>query len=170
LTVLGHSYGATTVADAFAGSGMRANDAILLGSPGTDLAHSADDFHLDGGEVYVGAASTDPISWIGVSGSVPSILNDVLGHPFGPDAGLGPDPAGNGFGSIRFKAEAPGSDRLGLGDHSHYYNLGGEALRAMTHVVTGNPAALTEERLIAEGRRQPHFTAPREVNIPSSAE
>jgi Alpha/beta hydrolase len=166
VTVLGHSYGATTVADAFAGSGMRANDAILLGSPGTDLAHSADDFHLDGGEVYVGAASTDPISWIGVSGSVPSILNDMLGHPFGPDAGLGPDPAGDRFGSIRFKAEAPGSDRLGLGDHSHYYNLGGEALRAMTHVVTGNPAALTQEGLIAEGRRQPHFTTPREVNIP----
>ena len=86
--------------------------------------------------------------------------------PSAPDAGLGPDPAGNGFGSIRFKAEAPGSDRLGLGDHSHYYNLGGEALRAMTHVVTGNPGALTQERLIAEGRRQPHFTTPREVNIP----
>ena len=77
MTVLGHSYGATTVADAFAGSGMRANDAILLGSPGADLAHSADDFHLDGGEVYVGAASTDPISWIGVSGGVPDKLNDV---------------------------------------------------------------------------------------------
>ena len=48
VTVLGHSYGATTVADAFAGSGMHANDAILLGSPGTDLARSAADFHLDG--------------------------------------------------------------------------------------------------------------------------
>jgi Alpha/beta hydrolase len=166
LTVLGHSYGATTVADAFAGSRMQANDAILLGSPGTDVARSADDFHVDGGEVYVGAASTDPISWIGVSGSVPDVLNDVLGHPFGPDAGLGPDPAGNGFGSIRFKAEATGSDPSDFGDHSHYYNLGGEALRAMTHIVTGNGAALTQDGLIAEGRRQPHFTTPREVKIP----
>ena len=40
---------------------MRANDAVLLGSPGTDLAGNVADFHLDGGEVYVGAASTDPI-------------------------------------------------------------------------------------------------------------
>ena len=166
VTVIGHSYGATTVADAFAGSRMRANDAILLGSPGTDLARSAADFHVDGGEVYVGAASTDPISWIGVSGTVPDILNDVLGHPFGPDAGLGADPAGDGFGSIRFRAEAVGADTLDLRDHSRYYDLGGEALRSVIHIVTGNGAALAREGLVAEGRRQPRLTTPREVNIP----
>jgi Alpha/beta hydrolase len=166
VTAIGHSYGATTVADAFARSGMRANDAVLLGSPGTDLARSAADFHLDGGEVYVGAASTDPISWIGVSGSVPDILNDVLGKPFGPDAGLGADPAGDGFGSIRFKAEATGADTLDLGDHSHYYDLGGEALRSMIYIVTGNGAWLEREGLLAEGRRQPRLTTPREVKFP----
>ena len=166
VTVLGHSYGATTVADAFAGSGMHANDAILLGSPGTDLARSAADFHLDGGEVYVGAASTDPVSWIGVSGGVPDKVNDVLGHPFGPDAGLGVDPAGDGFGSIRFRAEAAGADTVDWRDHSHYYDLGGDALRSMTHIVTGNGGALAREGLIAQGRRQPRFTTPREVNIP----
>ena len=37
----------------------------------------------------------------------------------------------------------------------------------MTHIVTGNGGALARERLIAEGRRQPRFTTPREVNIPS---
>ena len=111
---------------------MRANDAILLGSPGTDLARSAADFHVDGGQVYVGAASTDPVSWIGVSGGVPNKLNELLGHPFGRYAGLGIDPAGDGFGSIRFKAEAPGGDVLDLRNHSHYYDLGGEALRGMT--------------------------------------
>jgi len=72
ITVIGHSYGATTVADAFAHSGMHANDAVLLGCPGTDLAHSAADFHLDGGHVYVGSASTDPISWIGESTGMPA--------------------------------------------------------------------------------------------------
>ena len=90
---------------------------------------------------------------------MPTYLNDELGYPLGPDAGLGPDPAGDGFGSIRFEAEVAGSRRLDPGDHSHYYNLGGESLRAMTHIATGNPAALTEEGLIAEGRRQPHFDA-----------
>lgn len=33
VTVLGHSYGSTTVADAFALGGMHANDAVLLGCP-----------------------------------------------------------------------------------------------------------------------------------------
>jgi hypothetical protein len=166
VTVIGHSYGATTVADAFARSGMRATDAVLLGSPGTDLARNAADFHLDGGAVYVGAASTDPISWIGVSGSVPDFLNDALGEPFGPDAGLGADPAGDGFGSIRFRAEAMGADTLGLGDHSHYYDLGGEALRSLIHIVIGNGAVLEREGLVAEGRSQPRLTTPREVNLP----
>jgi hypothetical protein len=166
LTVIGHSYGATTVADAFAGSGMRANDAILLGSPGTDLARRAADFHVDGGQVYVGAASTDPVSWIGESGGVPNKLNELLGHPFGRYAGLGIDPAGDGFGSIRFKAEAPGADVLDLRNHSHYYDLGGEALRSMIRIVTGDADALAREGLVAEGRRQPRFTTPRAVTIP----
>jgi hypothetical protein len=116
--------------------------------------------------VYVGAASTDPISWIGVSGSVPDKLNDAFGHPFGPDLGLGADPAGDGFGSARFTAEAAGSDALDLRDHSHYFDLGGEALRAMIHIVTGNAGALVREGLLAQGRRQPHVSTPREVNIP----
>ncbi|MET0995697.1 MAG: alpha/beta hydrolase, partial [Mycobacterium sp.] len=55
VTVIGHSYGSTTVADAAAGYGMHADDVVLIGSPGTDLAHSAADFHLpEGGHVYVG--------------------------------------------------------------------------------------------------------------------
>jgi hypothetical protein len=41
VTVIGHSYGSTTVADAFANSHMHANDAVLLGCPGTDLATNA---------------------------------------------------------------------------------------------------------------------------------
>ncbi len=166
VTVIGHSYGSTTAADAFAHSGMRANAAVLLGSPGTDLARSAADFGVDGGEVYVGAASTDPISWIGVAGSVPDFLNDVLGQPFGPDAGLGADPAGEGFGSVRFKAEATGADVLDFGDHSHYYNLGGEALRSMVYIVIGDGAALEREGLVAQGRRQPRVTTPSEVTLP----
>ena len=75
VTVIGHSYGSTTVADAFAQSGMHANDAVLLGCPGTDLARSAADFHLDGGQVYVGSASSDPVSWIGAA---PEWLPDWL--------------------------------------------------------------------------------------------
>lgn len=167
VTVIGHSYGSTTVADAFAGSGMRADDAVLIGSPGTDLARSAADFHLDGGKVYVGAASTDPVSWIGTPGDLPAdVLNRALGYPVGPDAGLGTDPAGDEFGSVRFHAEVAGEDGLDVHDHSHYYDLGSESMRAITEIASGNSDRLAEQGLLAEGRRQPHITTPDAVDLP----
>ena len=167
VTVLGHSYGSTTVADAFAGYGMHANDAILIGSPGTDLAKSAADFHLDGGNVYVGAASTDPVSWIGQSGTIlPNVLNDALGNPVGMYAGLGVDPAGDSFGSIRFRAEVTGSGLVDIHDHSHYYDLGSESLHNMTQIATGHGSALGSEGMLADGRRQPHVSTPSQIDVP----
>jgi hypothetical protein len=160
ITVIGHSYGSTTVADAFARSNMHANDAVLIGCPGTDLANSGADFHLDGGHVYVGSASTDPITWIGESSGVPAEwLKGKLrefGMPLPLDAGLGPDPAGDGYGSIRFGAEVPGSESGNEHDHSHYYVMGSEALRSMTDVASGHSERLATDGLLADGRRQPH--------------
>ncbi|GFG52472.1 alpha/beta hydrolase [Mycolicibacterium agri] len=166
VTVLGHSYGSTTVADAFAGSGMHANDAVLLGCPGTDLAKSAADFNLDGGKVYVGSASTDPVSYIGTAPEyLHDYLNRKLGYPVGLDAGLGIDPAGDEYGSVRFDAEVVGRDGLDPGDHSHYYDMGTESLASMTRIATGNGDSLGEEGLLAEGRRQPPLI-PREIGLP----
>ncbi|OBB12797.1 hypothetical protein A5662_07685 [Mycobacteriaceae bacterium 1482268.1] len=167
VTVIGHSYGSTTVADAFAASGMHANDAVLLGCPGTDLAKSAADFHLDGGQVYVGSASTDPVSYIGTAPEyLHDYLNRKLGYPVGLNAGLGIDPAGDQFGSIRFDAEVAGRDGLDTNDHSHYYDAGSESLYSMTHIVTGNGDGLAAEGLTAEGRRQPHVDLPTEIDLP----
>ena len=167
VTVIGHSYGSTTVADAFAGSGMRANDAVLIGCPGTDLAKSAADFHLDGGQVYVGSASTDPVSWIGTPGAIPAnVLNQQLGYPAGLQAGLGADPAGDAFGSVRFDAEVAGHGGVSTHDHSHYYDMGSESLRAMTDIASGNADRLEGDGLLAEGRRQPHITTPDHVELP----
>lgn len=168
ITVIGHSYGSTTVADAFANSGMHANNAILLGCPGTDLARSAADFHLpEGGHVYVGAASTDPITWVSELGStLQNYLNDKLGDLVGASAGLGSDPAADSFGSIRFHAEVTGADGLDSSDHSYYYTVGSESLRSMTDIVSGNPGRLLENNLIAEGRHLPHLATPSQVNIP----
>jgi pimeloyl-ACP methyl ester carboxylesterase len=102
VTVIGHSYGSTTVADAAAGSGMHANNVVLVGSLGTDLAKSAADFHLlQGGHVYVGSASSDPITHLG------GVQEHVPGT--GVTVGLGNDPAVEGYGSTRFKAEVPGA-------------------------------------------------------------
>lgn len=167
VTVIGHSYGSTTVADAFAGSGMRANDAVLIGCPGTDLAKSAADFHLDGGQVYVGSASTDPVSWVGTPGAIPAnVLNQQVGYPAGLQAGLGTDPAGDAFGSVRFDAEVAGHGGVSTHDHSHYYDMGSESLRAMTDIASGNADRLEGDGLLAEGRRQPHITTPDHVDLP----
>ncbi len=167
MTVIGHSYGSTTVADAFANSGMHANDAVLLGCPGTDLARSAADFHLDGGRVYVGSASTDPVSYVGTAPEfVHDYLNRELGYPVGLNAGLGLDPAGDQFGSVRFDAEVVGRDGLDTNDHSHYYDMGSESLRAMTYVATGESDRLGGEGLLAEGRHQPHIDLPSEIDLP----
>lgn len=169
VTVLGHSYGSTTVADAFANSGMRANDAVLTGCPGTDLAHRAADFRLDGGRLYVGAASTDAISWIGESGSgLPNGLNETLGGPLGPWAGLGADPAHEAFGPVRFRAEVAGSHSLApwFTDHGHYYDVGSEALHNMTQIVTGHGDRLAAEGMLAADRAQARIAMPRQLHSP----
>jgi hypothetical protein len=118
---------------------MQANDAILLGCPGTDLARSAADFHLNGGHVFVGDASTDPVGWIGEAGpGLPNAINHSLGDLVDSSAGLGSDPAHEGFGAVRFRAEVPGSNMISTDDHSHYYKRGSESLFSMTEIVSGH--------------------------------
>ncbi|AQT78007.1 hypothetical protein B1R94_00285 [Mycolicibacterium litorale] len=143
MTVIGHSYGSTTVADAAAGYGMHTDDAVLIGCPGTDLARSAADFHLSpGGHVFVGAASTDPVAQLG---GLPQI--HVPGT--GVNLALGADPAVDGYGSTRFKAEVPG---LTFSDHSHYYQPGTESLFSMADIVSGHGDALELDGMTAAHR------------------
>lgn len=158
ITVVGHSYGSTTVADAFT-KGMHANDAVLLGSPGTDLARNATEFHVDGGHVYVGATSTDPITLIGESDGLSDHLfgSDITGQVFGLDPGLGRDPSADGFGSIRFRAEVPGSNAIDPQDHSYYYHRGSESLYSMADIVSGHGDALGSDGMLAFPRRQPQI-------------
>ncbi|WP_227999911.1 alpha/beta hydrolase [Mycolicibacterium sp. P1-5] len=143
ITVMGHSYGSTTVADAAAGYGMHSGDVILIGSPGTDMARSANDFHLaPGGHVFVGAASTDPITQLGV-------LPQVHVPATGVTLALGADPAMDGFGSTRFKAEVPGWT---INDHSHYFDPGTESLFSMADIVSGQGDALEVDGMTAPHR------------------
>ncbi|BBZ45276.1 putative alpha/beta hydrolase [Mycobacterium parmense] len=144
VTVIGHSYGSTTVADAAAASGMHANDVVLVGCPGTDLARNAGDFHLpEGGHVYVGAASSDPITHLGVGqGHLPGT---------GVTVGLGTDPAVEGYGSTRFKAEAPGLT-IPLKDHSSYFTPGNESLFSIADIASGHGDALAHDHMTADHR------------------
>ena len=65
LTVIGHSYGSTTSAYAAAG-GMAADSLVLIGSPGaSEGVHHAPTSTCRPGQVFVGAADNDPVSWLG---------------------------------------------------------------------------------------------------------
>jgi hypothetical protein len=122
--------------------GMKTNDVVLVGSPGTDLARSAADFHLaSGGHVFVGATSTDPVTHIGALTST---------TPWGPGA-LGADPAVDGFGSTRFHAEVTAiTDNANA--HSHYFDTGSDSLRSMGLIASGNGDALQSNELTAAHR------------------
>jgi len=147
ITVIGHSYGSTTVADAAAGFGMRADDVVLVGSPGTDLARSAKDFHLPAtGHVYVGAASSDPIT--GFAGEPQLPLPGTAAT-----VGLGRDPAADGYGSTRFKAEAPGLS-WPMADHSSYFAPGTESLFSIGDIASGHGDALAHDHMTAPHRRR----------------
>ncbi|HKP39682.1 alpha/beta hydrolase [Mycobacterium sp.] len=147
LTVIGHSYGSTTVADAAAGFGMRADDVVLIGSPGTDLARSAADFHLPpNAHLYLGAASTDPVTHFG---------KGQLSAP-GLSVGLGIDPAIDGFGSTRFKAEVSTWSANPFHDHSEYFAAQSESLFSISDIVSGDGDALEHDGM----------TAPHRVGLP----
>jgi hypothetical protein len=150
VTVIGHSYGSTTVADAAASAGMRADDVVLVGSPGTDLAHNASDFHLpSGGHVYVGAASADPITGFGGQPQLPVPGTSAT-------VGLGADPATDGYGSTRFKAESPGV-ALPMTGHSSYFDPAGESLFSIGDIASGHGDALARH----------HMTAPHRLRLPA---
>ncbi|WP_131827818.1 alpha/beta hydrolase [Mycolicibacterium fortuitum] len=154
LTVIGHSYGSTTVADAAAGYGMRVDDIVLIGSPGTDLAKSAADFHLPpNGHLYVGAASTDPVTYLSRE------------HMTAPGLGLGTDPSIDGYGSTRFHAES--SLRDYTTDHSRYFEKYSESLYNMADIASGHGDQLQQHGMTAE-HRSDHWYAKVPVGIPGT--
>ena len=78
LTVVGHSYGATTASLAATGPrGLDADDVVLAGSPGAADADSAADLRIRPGHVWVLRNSHDPVAALGSAGPL----------------GLGEDPA-----------------------------------------------------------------------------
>ncbi len=120
-TVIGHSYGSTTVAKA-AGDDMRVDDVVLLGSPGAGEGNDeASDLH---GTVWAASADNDPVTRLGDRDSV------------GP--GLGTDPASDGFGAQRIDTPAgepvtfsPSSGDEALRNHRLYYSQLSEQLAAV---------------------------------------
>ena len=149
LTVIGHSYGSTTSSYAAAG-GMDADSLVLIGSPGaSEGVHHVSDLHMPTGQVFVGAADNDPVSWLGgEDGLLPGTWDDSLG--------LGADPAQHDFGAINFAVDN-GQQFHGTGlvttgfmeNHTSYFDDASPthdnaALVNMADIVSGNSEAVVD--------------------------
>lgn len=120
ITVIGHSYGSTTVG--YAGmDGLAADDIAFIGSPGVG-ASNADQLSPGSGHVWAGAAEHDPVvqatqgTWFTADGTDVGPYSDEFdAHVFGtPDGG----------------SQA--------GAHSGYYDPGSGSLENLGNIATGN--------------------------------
>ena len=149
LTVIGHSYGSTTSSYAAAG-GMDADSLVLVGSPGAgEGVHHVSDLHMPTGQVFVGAADHDPVTWLGgEDGLLPGTWDDSLG--------LGADPAQHDFGAITFAVDN-GQEFHGTGlvttgfmeNHVNYFDdpsptHDNAALVNMAAIVSGDTDAVVD--------------------------
>jgi len=122
LTVVGHSYGSTTVGLALRDHVTGVDDVVLLGSPGAGVERAAE-LQVPRGHVFVGASSRDPVSYLDRFGA---------------------DPTHAAFGAVRFRAEDPARNplMLDLADHSRYFAPGSESLAGVAAVVAGDAERL----------------------------
>ncbi|WP_199509617.1 alpha/beta hydrolase [Nucisporomicrobium flavum] len=120
-TVIGHSYGSTTVGYAAKDGHLAADDLIFVGSPGVGV-DSATELHFDGGaqDVYASTAKNDIISGAG--------LDDTMVH--------GENPDNPGFGGRQFTS-ADGSFWHPIDTHSQYWDQGNPSRKNIALVVTG---------------------------------
>lgn len=121
LTVVGHSYGSTVVAEAaLRGDGLAADDLVTAGSPGMHT-NRAEDLQINPRHVWAGAADGDHVS--GAGGSIPGVHNN--------------EPSDADFGANRYRTDTQG--------HSAYWTPGSESLLNQARVVVGQYGAVTLE-------------------------
>jgi hypothetical protein len=144
LTVIGNSYGSTTVAIAADEFDLAADDVILTGSPGAGRADDAGDLTTGVTNTWVGSASDDPVSYLGrTGGAEPHDVADFVNGV--PAVGLGNDPAEDDFGARRFQAEWHGRDDdfpWPVAGHGHYFDPCAEAAGNIGAVVAADYAAV----------------------------
>ncbi len=176
VTVAGNSYGSTAAAIAADEFDLAADDLILTGSPGAGRAADAADLTTGRAHTWVGSASHDAVSSLGVTGWVdPSQAGAErlreLGLPIDV-ALMGNDPSEDDFHAQRFEAEDvdrltgthldPGApqrsaiDGWNLVDHGRYYDADTESLYNVGAIVTGQ----YEDVEHADPRHDPWWTSP----------
>jgi pimeloyl-ACP methyl ester carboxylesterase len=134
LTVLGHSYGSTTMARGAGDHGLDVDDLVFLGSPGGGFDRSGD-LGIEEEQVWAGRNSRDIVGTLGDHGWF---------HPGNVGAGLGRDPADEDFGSTRFTAEDQGRSAMfrGTEAHGNYFNQDTESLHNLGRIVDGDDSAV----------------------------
>ncbi|MGM1065365.1 alpha/beta hydrolase [Saccharothrix sp. Mg75] len=128
LTVIGHSYGSTTVG--YAGmNGLAADDIAFIGSPGVG-ASNVDQLSVGPGHVYVGATEHDPV----VQGTSNSWFTED-GSSIGPY-------------DDRFGATVFGTTDSSMIGHAHsaYYDEGTESVQNLARIATGDGGSVTAQK------------------------
>lgn len=128
LTVIGHSYGSTTVG--YAGmNGLAADDIAFVGSPGVG-ASNVNQLSVGPGHVYAGATEHDPV----VQGTSSSWFTQD-GSSIGPY-------------DDRFGAKVFGTSDSSMIDHAHsaYYDKGSESVQNLARIANGDGASVTEQK------------------------
>ncbi len=144
-TVLGHSYGTTTIGHAARDGGLNADDVVFVASPGVGVDH-ADQLHLDGVDqahvaehVHSTTAANDMIHITNIKVNTEPY---AAGGPLdsGQDIALGPDPADPAFGGDVF-ASGPGTPGWFGGvsgaAHSEYWDRGNPSLTTIGDIIAG---------------------------------
>lgn len=121
-TMIGHSYGTTTVGFAAReGQGLPVNDLIFVGSPGAGV-DSASELHIQGNasNVWASTASNDVIRFTGIEDNMR----------------FGENPDNPGFGGRQFTS-ADGTWYNPVATHSEYWDQGNPSRRNIAYIVTG---------------------------------
>ena len=169
---------------------------VLIGSPGAGRAADAATLRVSAREVWVGAASSDPVTtWLQQvqdpqqAGPVLAGVGAAAGARYGrsPQAtaaglvvgwlagakvvpqvrpDLGKDPAGAPFGARRFHAETGSRDGLDFGNHSGYYRPGSESLGNLAKIVRGDTAAVQPAPTRPERGRHYEGSDPEAAHVP----
>lgn len=128
VSIVAHSYGSTAAMLALQENDVTVDALVLVGSPGSP-ATSVDDLKVTGGNVWVGAADSDPIPHSGVFGSQP----------------LDPEFGANRF-SVRGGTDPITGQRLAdISGHVYYFWPGTTAVRNTALIAIGQGSLVSTD-------------------------
>ncbi|MDV6013735.1 hypothetical protein F8178_14780 [Haloechinothrix sp. LS1_15] len=119
-TLIGHSYGSTTIGHTARHEELDVDRMVFVGSPGVGVEH-ASDLGIDPGNVYATTAENDVIR------GTPQSIHEQ-------------QPIADDFGAVTFASD-PGDSGLllgkSLGAHSQYWDPNNKALTNMGRIIAG---------------------------------